>query len=378
MRAAQTGIVIVGGSLAGLTLALACARHGIPVRVIERAARRALGGDSLAIDVASVAQVTGQDARGLPVVHAYRDRHLVTWPALYGWLRACAATTPGIEVEEGRNVTGVVQAEGKERIAFADGNVELADAVIGADGYHSIVRRALSPEAPLAQYAGYLVWRGLIDEATLARPVDWPSNGGLWIERVGGYRLVAAVLPGRDGSIIAGQRQITVAWFDVHRTGLLREHGLLTAENALVGTLGRGTIPAGVRDDLLALVPQLWPAQWAPAVTAVVQSDALSGAPIAEYTPPRLAQGALALVGDAAHVISPMTGAGYATAVDDAAQLAVLLASARGGDAIAGALARYQDDRLPYVRGLVAHSRRLSADFLDYANRSSAVLNKVT
>ncbi|EHD19981.1 MULTISPECIES: FAD-dependent monooxygenase [Brenneria] len=369
-------ITIVGGSLAGLTLALACASRGVSVRIVERAVGHRHGGDSLSIDLDAVAATVGHDPRAqpvLPVVPAYRE--LTTWPALYAWLRDRVAATPGIVLEEGRAVASVTDLGDRARIVFADGTERITAAVIGADGYRSVVRRAISPEGPFARYAGYLVWRGLVEERALARPVPWPSDGGLWIEFVDGYRLVAATLPGRDGSVEAGRRQITFAWFDVHRDELLRRTGCLTADGHIVGTLGRGMIENKVREELAALAPRLWPAAWAEAVAAGVRSSAvLSGAPIAEYQPPRLARGALAVVGDAAHVVSPMTGRGYLTGVEDAAVLARILASRKTAEPIAAAFARYEAARLPYVRGLVAHSSRISAEYRHYAESNGSGL----
>lgn len=372
MHPTHPQITVVGGSLAGLTLALACATRGLPVRVVERSARRAHGGDSLSIDLAALAATVGHDPRAhskLPVVPAYRDRDLTTWPALYSWLHDRATETPGIILEEGKTVASVTDAGNRVLLSFTDGTESVADAVIGADGYHSIIRRTIAPDTPYADYAGYVVWRGLIEEQTLQRPVSWPSNGGLWIEFVEGYRLVAAVLPGRDGSMEVGRRQITFAWFDAHREELLRRKNCLTADGHIVGTLGRDTIDADVRAELVALVPQLWPQAWQEAVTVGVRStDALSGAPIAEYQPERLAVGALAIIGDAAHVVSPMTGSGFATGVEDAAVLAKLLTERHENEAISTALDRYEAARLPFVRALVAHSRRISADFVHYAS----------
>lgn len=374
MSNAHSKIIVVGGSLTGLTLALACAARGVPVHVVERSPSRVHGGDSLSIDLAALAATVGRDPRAqpvLPVVPAYRDRDLVTWPALYSWLHDRAAETSGIVLEEGKAVTSVTDPGDQVRISFADGTESVADAVIGADGYHSIVRRVIAPDASKAHYAGYMAWRGLVDERTLTRPAPWSSNGGLWIEYVGGYRLVAAVLPGRDGSVRTGERQVTFAWFDVHQEELLRRTGCLTADGYVVKTLGRRMIDEKTRAELGALIPQLWPAAWAEAVTVGVRSiDALSGALIAEYEPERLARGALAIVGDAAHVVSPMTGVGFATGVEDAAVLARLLADRRGHEPTSVALARYEAARLRYVRALVAHSRQLSTEFLSYAAAS--------
>ncbi|WP_316546296.1 FAD-dependent monooxygenase [Klebsiella oxytoca] len=362
-------ITIIGGSLAGLTLALACTNRGIAVQVIERSTGHFQGGDSLSIDLSVVAATVGYDPRVhpvLPVVPAYRE--LTTWPALYGWLRERAMATPGINLVEGKTIASVNDLDDHARITFTDGSEQISGVVIGADGYRSIVRQAITPENPFAQYAGYLVWRGLVEERTLEHPVAWPTDGGLWIDFVNGYRLVAATLPGRDGSLAAGQRQITFAWFDVHRDELLRQKGCLTAEGNIVGTLTRGTIDEKVREELVTLAPQLWPAIWAEAVVAGVRSPTiLSGAPIAEFKPPRLVRGALAMIGDAAHVVSPMTGRGYLTGVEDAMVLAQELAKRKPDVPLSAALARYEKIRLPYVQALVNHSGRISAEYRRYA-----------
>ena len=371
MASSHPEIIVVGGSLAGLTFALACATRGIPVRVIERTVRKAHGGDNLSVDLASIAAATGCDPRSepkLPVVHAYRDRHLTSWPALYRWLRDRAGEAPGITLEEDKTVASGKSEGDKAILTFTDGATASADAVIGADGYHSTIRRAVAPELPLARYAGYIVWRGLIEESALSKPVRWPTDGGLWIEYDKGYRLVAAVLPGRDGSLEEGRRQVTFAWFDTGREDLLRRTGCLTEDGHVIGTLGAHAIGAEIRDELAALVAQLWPETWGEAVSFGVRApDAMRGAPIAEYRPERLALGSLAILGDAAHVLSPMTGSGYATGVEDAALLAKMLAQRNGPEPLSALLKRYEGARLPYTRALVNHSRNLSAEFRQYA-----------
>lgn len=62
-----------------------------------------------------------------------------------------------------------------------------------------------------------------------------------------------------------------------------------------------------------------------------------------------------------------MTGSGFASGVDDAAVLARMLAERNDEEPISAALQRYQSARLPYVRALVNHSRRLSAEYVHQA-----------
>jgi len=372
MTTERPEIIIVGGSLAGLTLALACSSRGVPVRVIERTVRRAHGGDNLSVSLAAVAATVGCDPRNepkLPVVPAYRDRHLTSWPALYSWLRDRAGEASGITLEENRTVASVSSNDEQATLVFEDGTTASADIVIGADGYHSTVRRAIAPELPLARYAGYIVWRGLIEERALTKPVPWPSNGGLFIEYEQGFRLVAAILPGPDGSLEEGKRQVTFAWFESGRQQVLRETNCLTDDGHLIGTLGAASISAELREELAALVPMLWPETWAEAVSYGVKTPgSMRGAPIAEYRPDRLVSGRLAIMGDAAHVLSPMTGSGYATGVEDAALLAGLLSAWDRSEPLTALLRRYETARLPYIRALVSHSRKLSAEYLQYAS----------
>ena len=56
------------------------------------------------------------------------------------------------------------------RLTFENGTVEDFDAVIGADGIHSVVRRSVM-QFPEPVYSGYIVYRGVVDASRL--PDDW-------------------------------------------------------------------------------------------------------------------------------------------------------------------------------------------------------------
>ncbi|ENY77156.1 salicylate hydroxylase Nah [Pseudomonas putida TRO1] len=95
--------------------------------------------------------------------------------------------------------------------------------------------------------------------------------------------------------------------------------------------------------------------------------NTLSGSPIAEYLPQRLARGNMAIIGDAAHVITPMTGRGLLTGMEDASTVAHLLARRSPGETLATVLARYEQARLPFIKGLVKHSMNISNEYVDLA-----------
>lgn len=105
-----------------------------------------------------------------------------------------------------------------------------ADVLIGADGYRSRVRRAVSPTRPFAPYGGFLIWRAL---------------GGGRSPHPEAARLVVYRVPGPDGATSRGKHNITLAWYDASRTQWLRDRGYLAGDEVMGSIL-----PAAVDDEL--------------------------------------------------------------------------------------------------------------------------------
>jgi glycine/D-amino acid oxidase-like deaminating enzyme len=98
--------VVVGGSLVGLSAAIALSRLGMEVSVLERSpARAGDGGGGLGVDVALLRQVTGIGEEP-PVLHG-TDRDTTAWHLLQAWLEAHALRCPGVMVYRGTQVTTV-------------------------------------------------------------------------------------------------------------------------------------------------------------------------------------------------------------------------------------------------------------------------------
>jgi 2-polyprenyl-6-methoxyphenol hydroxylase-like FAD-dependent oxidoreductase len=106
-----------------------------------------------------------------------------------------------------------------------------------------------------------------------------------------------------------------------------------------------------------------WPAPWVDAVADCVAREAVIGTPVAEYLPDRLVRGRLALVGDAAHVPTPMTGRGFAASLQDALDLAEVMAGGMHEPGVVAALRRYEDRRLRAARNLVLNGQQFSRSF---------------
>jgi 2-polyprenyl-6-methoxyphenol hydroxylase-like FAD-dependent oxidoreductase len=87
------------------------------------------------------------------------------------------------------------------------------------------------------------------------------------------------------------------------------------------------------------------------------------GTPIAEYVPTQLVAGRVALIGEAAHVSSPMTGSGFHYSLLDVLSLRQALAGIASGRAVA-ALTQFEHARLTDDRQLALYGQRWSRDYL--------------
>ncbi|MGD0050978.1 MAG: FAD-dependent monooxygenase [Vulcanimicrobiaceae bacterium] len=372
MPRGQSGVdlgsaIVVGGSLVGLSLAIALARRGVAVTVLEQTVGAERGGTGLGVDRAILARVTGIDPRTdaagspMPVIRTHRETS--TWFAIRGWLRSAAALTPGIEVRENERVLSL-REEGAQAIAVTPNGDFTSDVVIGADGYRSVVRTVVDPVHPHARYGGFVLWRGLAQEAWLPEAA-WNARalGGGRLAVPEAARLVAYRVPGPNGETAVGERQITFAWYDATRTAWLRAHGFLAGEEVLSSV----TLDDAMRAQLRAIALEHWSGTVAAAaIVAALDHDVAFGTPLTEYDPQRLAQGRLAIAGDAAHVVSPMVGAGLEAGLLDDLTLAECIAETGGvrGEAGPRALQRYQRLRLAVNREHVQESMAATRDLL--------------
>jgi 2-polyprenyl-6-methoxyphenol hydroxylase-like FAD-dependent oxidoreductase len=194
-----------------------------------------------------------------------------------------------------------------------------ADLVIGADGIHSTVRRALWPGSADPVYAGCTAWRGVTREPFDPRGRA-SENWGTGAE---------------FGLVPLGDRR--VYWFGTanlpRATGFPDEHAEV---------LRRFTDwPDPIAEVIRATAPE-----------AVLHHD-LFHLPLPLS---RFSRGRVALLGDAAHAMTPHLGQGACLTLEDAA---VLAAEVGADQEVPRALERYDRLRRPRTERLVARSARL-------------------
>lgn len=182
-------VTVIGGGIGGLAVALACARHGAAVTVLERAeAIREVGAglqispngwvvlQALGLHGAVAARATrggavrlrdfrhGAEVFPVPLRAAFHFVHRADLiDALHG-----AARDAGVRIRLGVQVTQVEARALEVALTLADGTQEVHGLTITADGLHSAGRAHLNPRSK-PFFTGQVAWRALIPtEAPLA------------------------------------------------------------------------------------------------------------------------------------------------------------------------------------------------------------------
>ncbi|WP_405867876.1 FAD-dependent monooxygenase [Streptomyces sp. NBC_01515] len=338
----RAGLLVIGGGIGGMATALAAARAGRPVRLLERApafteigaglqvgpnAVRVLTNLGLYERIEEIAvfpergifmdAVTGTYLTSLDLGPAFRKRYQAPYAVMHRsdlldiLLDACRASDL-IALENGRTVTDVHElSSGVVRVECADGCIYEADAVIGADGLNSRVRKLLSDDDPVC--SGYAAYRGTMPVDDIGASIDG-DNVVLWI----GPGMHMIQYPIRRGELYN-----TVAVFrsDAFQRG--EEDWGGPAELDARFATACGEVRRGV-----ALVDR------------GRHAKTYDREPLDRWT-----IGRVALLGDAAHPMLQYLGQGACQALEDAEALG--RGFAEHGDDYAKVLAAYEQERVP-------------------------------
>ncbi len=357
-------VIIIGGGIGGLTLALAMHAAGVAsrIRIFEAApeirplgvginlgphAVKELSALGLQDALAAVAcqpqdyafftrhgQLVYREPWGLAAGHQWphfsihrADLHKVLLDAVLARLGAESFITghrcTSFE-QSGRRVTA--------RFARADGAAlepQQGDVLIACDGIHSVVRAQLYPDEAPFVYRGINLWRGVTRMP--------PYLTGRSIARIGARHSTLIMYPIRNNIDAAGNQLVN--WV----VEIEREVAVPVDWNK-----------PGRLEDFLP-VYQDWVFDWLDVPAMMRKADAIFSYPMVDRDPlDRWTFGRVTLLGDAAHPMYPQGGNGGAQAIIDAATLARSLKSEPDPEA---ALKAYEAARLTATSRIVLQNR---------------------
>ncbi|WP_313054699.1 FAD-dependent monooxygenase [Pseudomonas lopnurensis] len=328
-------ILIVGGGIAGFSVARALERKGYRPDLVERRLDEAPGGTGLFLpgnvaraldqlglfepvrDVAAVIatqRILDSEGRQLTVTRT-QDVWAPCGPclslpraALHGTLRGALSRT---NLRFGVSVNEMQLSPGTCRVAFSDGTTSAYDLVIGADGVDSGVRRLVFPGIK-PTYVGNVCWR-FITRNTAA------IEG--WTAMLGhGQTLLAIPVSAEDVYVYA---DMALAEQDVE--GMIAQTSL-------------GALFGGFAEPVFSLV-------------ANVSADTrVHFGSIEQVVMDDWVKGRVVLIGDAAHASSPSMAEGAGMAIEDALVLAEAIAAIPDPDAALASYTARRRHRVDWVQ----------------------------
>jgi 2,6-dihydroxypyridine 3-monooxygenase len=360
---------VVGGSLGGLTAALVLRDLGCEIDVFERstAELESRGAGIVVLDetvryfrqrtdleLDQLTTVTGflryLDRDGAVVFEELRRYRYSAWHSIYRALLGCFGRR---RYHLGKEMAGFQRQGEQVQVRFADGSSAAYELLVCADGIASNARAVLQPQARPA-YAGYVAWRGTVDEGRLSRAVRDLLADSICYQVAPDSHILLYPIPALDGSVVPGRRLANFVWYRNYAAGDELDD-LMTDRNGVRRDL---TLPPGAaREAHLREVRAVAAAQLAPQFAEVVQRTKLPFVQVIfDIEVDQMAFGRVCLIGDAAFVLRPHAAAGTAKAAADAWALAEALAATQGD--IRVALPRWQRQQLAVGRAVLERARR--------------------
>lgn len=350
-------VVVIGAGIGGLAAAGALHRSGIEVAVYERAAELGEVGAGLQLgpNAVKVLRALGVEEKLRPLAAepvnilslAWDDAHLRMTEPLKGPAEArfgapyltahradlhglLQALVPDASVNLGARCVRVEMAGAGAVAHFADGSAVEADAIVGADGIHSVVRESLFGNSP-ARFTQQIAWRAMVPIDCVPRRVGPGKSVAIspldylgWIGP-NGHVICYPIRGGAMYNLFIGH--VSEEWVAESWTAPSTLNDILDAH-------------AGWNEALLEMLSHVQDTyKW-----GIYDRDPL----------PQWTSGAITLAGDAAHPMMPTLAQGAAITLEDAYAVARHLAA---GNAPQVALKAYEAERLSRARRVQLQAR---------------------
>jgi 2-polyprenyl-6-methoxyphenol hydroxylase-like FAD-dependent oxidoreductase len=361
--------LVIGGSLAGLFTGVLLRAAGWHVEIFERSAHEMDsrgGGIVLQPEVLEAFRLAGIRYDGTIGVEAkervFLDRSggiadripmrqiLTSWTLVYTELRRAF---PDRHYHRGHELIDFVQSGGGVVARFRDGRTVDGDLLVGADGSRSKVREIVLPSVR-AEYAGYVAWRGLVDEADLAVAASTVLVDRFVFYDYPNSHMLSYLVPGANENVQPGSRRFNWVWYRNHSPDTLQL--LLTDDNGRRRSLSvaPGSLSLAAEENVRTAADRFLPHPFKQLVAATKKPFVQA---IIDLSVPRMAFGRVALVGDSAFVPRPHTAASTSKAASNAISLAKALRTAPGG--VEKVLAEWEPAQLELGSNLREVGRKL-------------------
>ncbi len=344
---AARNILIVGGGISGMTLAIALRRAGLQCEVVELTPEWTVPGVGISLQGATLRALGTLGTLDPCITQGFGYSHFIAcdaqgnvtgkvdlprlcgpdYPATIGIMRQIlhdvlkdAMAETGVPVRLGVTVTALEQSGDKVAATFTDGTHGSYDLVVGADGAFSVVRELIFGADAGPQYTGQAVWR-----ITCARPPEVQARHSFF---------------GKLNK--SGFNPVSQTQMYIYIVQNLPEFARLTDEElpkVMQAQLAEFGGLLGVARDSVRDVSDI--------VYRPIHSHIL---------PPPWHRGRVVLIGDAAHTTTPHLASGAGIAVEDSVVLAQELAAADDLDA---ALSKFMTRRYERCRLIVGNSHTL-------------------
>ena len=182
---------------------------GIVTHAEMRAVLRAAGCDpstDLGVDVTMRRTL---DRSGAVAGDFVCPQTLTSWDRVFRMLRQ---EFPDARYHIGKELQRIEQTDDRVVAHFADGSAAEGDLLVGADGFRSNVRAEVLPEVKPV-YAGYIAWRGLVDESALPPPVHADIFDAMVFGLPPNEQFISYPVAGRDNDLRPGHRRCNFVWY---------------------------------------------------------------------------------------------------------------------------------------------------------------------
>jgi 2,6-dihydroxypyridine 3-monooxygenase len=364
-------VLVMGGSIGGLTAALLLRNLGCEVDVLERSGTALSSrGAGIVVHPATMRYLRERGRHEELSTSAVWWRYLdpdgsvrfeepcryrfTAWNTLY---RALLGELDPSRYHLGSEVLSFTQDDDRVVVTLADGRRLDAELLVAADGVLSTARAQLLPEVK-HEYAGYVAWRGTVREADLGEATRLAIRDAITYVVAPSTHLLQYPIPDIEGSTEPGKRLQNFVWY----------RNVAESELPTLLTDGHGTRraislpPGAAAEEFVAELRETAHGTFPPVIAELVtRTEEPFVQVIVDVVVPRMAFGRVCLIGDAAFVARPHAAVGTAKACVDAWALADALAEADRN--VPEALARWEPGQLEVGRDLARRTAAMGARY---------------